>query len=48
MDIRVRPIYLRTEEHVRALTFLCLLAYYMERHMRAALAPLRFSHPVAV
>jgi transposase len=42
MDIRVRPIYLRTEEHVRAHIFLCLLAYYVESHMRAALAPLLF------
>jgi len=43
MDIRVRPIYLRTEEHVRAHIFLCLLAYYVEWHMRAALAPLLFA-----
>ena len=42
MDIRVRPIYLRTEEHVRAHIFLCLLAYYVEWHMRVALAPLLF------
>lgn len=42
MDIRVRPIYLRTEEHVRAHIFLCLLAYYVEWHLRAALAPLLF------
>src|SRR6266436_214585 len=43
MDIRVRPIYLRTEEHVRAHIFLCLLAYYVEWHMRATLAPLLFA-----
>ena len=43
MDIRVRPIYLRTEEHVRAHIFLCLLAYYVEWQMRAALAPLLFA-----
>src|SRR5258708_2187168 len=42
MYIRVRPIYLRTEEHVPPLIFLCLLAYYVEWHMRAALAPLLF------
>ena len=41
-DIRVRPIYLRTEEHVRSHIFLCLLAYYVEWHMRTALAPLLF------
>jgi len=42
MDLRVRPIYLRTEDHVRAHIFLCLLAYYVEWHMRQALAPLLF------
>jgi len=42
MDIRVRPIYHRTEDHVRAHIFLCLLAYYVEWHMREALAPLLF------
>ena len=43
MDIRVWPIYLRAEEHVRVHTFLCLLAYYVEWHMREALAPLLFA-----
>ena len=42
LDIRVRPIYHRTEDHVRAHIFLCLLAYYVEWHMRQALAPLLF------
>ena len=41
-DLRVRPIYLRTEAHVRAHIFLCLLAYYLEWHLRKALAPLLF------
>jgi len=42
-DLRVRPIHHRTEDHVRAHIFLCLLAYYVEWHMRQALAPLLFA-----
>ena len=42
IDIRVRPIRHRTEQHVRAHIFLCMLAYYLEFHMREALAPLLF------
>ncbi len=42
IDIRVRPIFHRTEDHVRAHFFLCMLAYYVEWHMRLALAPLLF------
>ena len=43
IDLRVRPIHLRTPDHVRAHFFLCLLAYYVEWHMRQALAPLLFA-----
>jgi len=42
LDIRIRPIRHRTEDHVRAHIFLCMLAYYVEWHMRKALAPLLF------
>jgi hypothetical protein len=42
IDLRIRPIHHRTEEHVRAHIFLCMLAYYVEWHMRRALAPLLF------
>ena len=42
IDLRVRPIYHRTEPRVRAHFFLCLLAYYVEWHLRAALRPLLF------
>ena len=42
-DLQVRPIYHRTPERVRAHIFLCLLAYYVEWHMRRALAPLLFA-----
>jgi len=36
IDIRVRPIYHRDDPRVRAHVFLCLLAYYVEWHMRRA------------
>jgi hypothetical protein len=42
IDLRVRPIYHRTEDHVRAHILLCLLAYYVEWHLRRAWAPLLF------
>ncbi len=42
MDLKVRPVFLRDEDHVRAHFFLCMLAYYVEWHMRRALAPLLF------
>lgn len=42
VDIKVRPIYHRLEKRVRAHVFLCMLAYYVEWHMRKALAPMLF------
>lgn len=42
VDLRVRPIFLRVSDHVRAHIFLCLLAYYVEWHMRRVLAPLLY------
>lgn len=42
IDLRVHPVFLRTEDHVRAHFFLCMLAYYVEWHMRRALAPILF------
>ena len=42
MELRIRPIHHRDEARVRAHIFLCLLAYYVEWHMRQALAPLLF------
>ena len=42
IDLRVRPIFHRTADHVSAHIFLCLLAYYVEWHMRQKLAPLLF------
>jgi transposase len=42
LDLLVRPIRHRTEERVPAHIFLCLLAYYVEWHLRRAWAPLLF------
>jgi hypothetical protein len=42
VDLKVRPIHHRLEDRVRAHVFLCMLAYYVEWHMREALAPLLF------
>ena len=38
-DPKVRPIYHRSADRVRAHVFLCMLAYYVEWHMRSKLAP---------
>ena len=40
--LKVRPIHHRLEERVRAHVFLCMLAYYLEWHMRQALRPVLF------
>jgi hypothetical protein len=42
LDLQVRPIFHHLADRVRAHVFLCLLAYYVEWHMRRALAPLLF------
>jgi len=42
IDILVRPIRHRDEQRVKAHLFLCMLAYYVEWHMRKALASLLF------
>jgi len=42
VDLKVRPIYHWNNDRVRAHVFLCLLAYYVEWHMRRRLAPLLF------
>ena len=42
VDLHVRPIYHRLAERVRAHVFLCMLAYYLEWHMRQKLAPMLF------
>lgn len=42
LDILVRPIRHWNDDRVRAHIFICLLAYYVEWHMRKALRPLLF------
>jgi hypothetical protein len=42
VDLHVRPIYHQLPERVRTHVFLCMLAYYVEWHMRKKLAPLLF------
>jgi len=42
IDLKVRPIRHWQERRVRGHVFLCMLAYYVEWHMRAALRPLLF------
>ena len=42
VDLKVRPVFHRTAERVRAHVLLCMLAYYVEWHMRRRLAPLLF------
>src|SRR6266496_3727923 len=42
VDLHVRPIHHRKADRVRAHVFLCLLAFYVEWHMRQALKPLLF------
>jgi len=42
VDLEVRPIHHRRAGRVRAHVFLCLLAYYVQWHLRRALAPLLF------
>ena len=43
IDLKVRPIHHRTADRVRAHIFLCLLAYYVEWHMREAWRELMFA-----
>src|SRR2546425_9958963 len=42
VDLKVRPIHHHLANRVRAHVFLCMLAYYIEWHMRRALAPILF------
>jgi len=42
VDMQVRPVHHWLAGRVRAHVFLCMLAYYLEWHMRKALAPILF------
>ncbi len=41
-QLKVRPVFVYTADHVRAHVFLCMLAYYLEWHLRQKWAPLLF------
>jgi len=43
VDLKVRPIHHRLEDRVRCHIFLCVLAYYVEWHMREAWRPVLFA-----
>ena len=42
VDLEIRPIHHRLADRVRGHVLLCMLAYYLEWHMRQALAPILF------
>jgi hypothetical protein len=42
VDLNVRPVFHYSEQRVRAHVFLCMLAYYVEWHMRSRLKPMLF------
>ncbi len=46
VDLHIRPIYHHLPERVRAHVLLCMLAYYVEWHMREKLAPVLFEIPL--
>jgi transposase len=43
VDLKIRPIHHHLEDRVRAHIFLCMLAYYVEWHMREAWRQLTFA-----
>jgi hypothetical protein len=42
VDLKIRPIHHHLADRVRSHVFLCMLAYYVEWHMRQGLAPMLF------
>ena len=43
MELKVRPLHHRRADRVRAHIFLCMLAYYVQQHLREAWRPLLFA-----
>ena len=43
VDLSLRPIYHRNEDRIRSHVFICMLAYYVEWHMREKLRPVLFA-----
>ncbi|MCY4589407.1 MAG: transposase, partial [Alphaproteobacteria bacterium] len=44
-DLKIRPVWVYTEDHVRGHVFLCMLAYYVEWHMRQRATPVEKARP---
>src|SRR5207248_442763 len=42
LDLQIRPVYHWLADRVRAHVFVCMLAYYLEWHMRQRLAPMLY------
>ncbi len=42
VDLEIRPIHHRLSDRVRAHVFMCMLAYHVEWHLRARLAPMLY------
>ena len=45
VDLELRPVFHWTAPRVRAHVLLCMLAYYLQWHMRRSLAPMLFDEP---
>jgi hypothetical protein len=45
VDLELRPVFHWTTPRVRAHVLLCMLAYYLQWHMRRSLAPMLFDEP---
>src|ERR1700739_1004471 len=45
VDLELRPVFHWTAPRVRAHVLLCMLAYYLQWHMRHSLAPMLFDEP---
>lgn len=43
VDLSLRPIYHRNDDRIRSHVFICMLAYYVEWHMREKLRPMLFT-----
>ena len=43
VDLSLRPIYHRNDDRIRSHVFICMLAYYVEWHMREKLRPVLFA-----
>ena len=40
VQLEIRPVYLKKDDRIRAHVFLCVLAYYVQWHLRQRLEPL--------